>query len=556
MSASPTARPSTEDSPPHWQPGHVPRLSYRKASPEDELDTLTRASSHDDRPVSSSDTNLSHATGSVLASRAKKPRSRASNTSSSNRSATTAGLRPPTAGTLIIAHPPAKKRASLFGGLFVKEPSSVALEHLAQKLIAEHGELSARAIPGVSSATMPKTVPKVNSKWDGRPGAPRLKDSRGSEARATKSTSSGSSARSRSAEPSECGYASSRGNLPERSHFSSSSSVNRESTASQYSSPLTPASIDTFNFGSKGLRSANALGKMPRPHSACSQSLRSPSGSSLPQITSFFPDHVSDPPALPSKFTTDDNACTTLPIHPKPAGLSQSRPQISTTPEPPTDTSLDNMSTHSATSSETSPATPLSTYTPVRTVDNALPGEDDRIRGSFDQPKPEEVLLLSSGKNVLGAPAGAKRKARPSAKAFLAGEARPLEVPDDGTQNGHQRDSLAGSASRVLPNLARVQQDLGLRASMLVDADAAPVLSNLARVQQDLEKRPDSSRARLGLRASMLVDADTLPWRSRDNITDGSTVAHEATASSPKMPTSPKFKPKGFGIFGRDKAER
>ena len=199
-----------------------------------------------------------------------------------------------------------------------------------------------------------------------------------------------------------------------------------------------------------------------------------------------------------------------------------------------------------------------------------LPGEDDRIVTSLVQSRPEEVLLLSSGPNVLGPLATVKRKARPSTKAFLADEARPLEIPDDSTQDpqsGHRRERAARSASPALSNLARVQQDLekrpdssrarlGLRASMLVDADAAPVLSSLARVQQDLEKRPDSSRARLGLRASILVDADSLPWQSQENLMDGGTIAHDATTSSPNVPTSPKSKPKGFGIFGRDKAQK
>jgi hypothetical protein len=570
MLSSSTTAPSTEDNQLRWQPGHMPHLSYRNAALEDRPDTLIRNPSQHDSANSSPEANLPSPTVSVRPSTAQKPHSRSSNTSSAIRPTTAPGRRTSTARPSAVGHAPTKKRGSLFSGLFVKEPSSIALEHLAQKLMAEHGELSARAIPGVSSATIPRTVPKVNSKWDGRPASRRLKDSRGSEARGTKSSSSGSSGRSRSADPSERDYASSRGNRPEPWQFSSTSSVNRESSASQFSAPQTSASVDTFTSSRKGSMSANAPGKMPRPHSARSQSLRSPSGSSLPQITSFFPDQIPDSPALPPKPRIDDNAHAILPIRSKPADLSKSRSQISITLESLTGASLDNMSSHSATFSEASPATPLSTYTPIRNVDNALSEEDDRILTSFVQPKPEEVVLLSSGKNVLGPPAATKRKVTPSAKAFLAGEARPLEIPDGNTQdpqNRHQHQALAGSSSPVLSNVARVQQDLekrpdssrarlGLRASMLVDADAAPVLSNVARVQQDLEKRPDSSRARLGLRASMLMEADTLPWQSQENIPDGSTASHRATVRSLKIPTSPKPKPKGFGIFGRDKAEK
>jgi hypothetical protein len=171
---------------------------------------------------------------------------------------------------------------------------------------------------------------------------------------------------------------------------------------------------------------------------------------------------------------------------------------------------------------------------------------------------------------VLGPPASAKRKASPSTKAFLAGEARPLEIPDDNPghpQSGHLREDLAASASPKRSSLAWLHQNLekrpdssrerlGLRASMLVDTDSPLVLSSVSRVQQDLEKRPDSSRARLGLRASMIVNGDTLPWRSEENTMDGHTSARDVTSSSPKILTSPKFKPKGFGFFGKDKAER
>jgi hypothetical protein len=517
-----TAAPSMGDEQPRCQPAYMPRLSYRNSLPADESAILRPSSSRHDAP-NSSGTDLQTPTVSAPPSTAKTPQPRSSNTSSAKRPTTAAGTRTSSAaGNSTIAPAPTKKRRSLFSGLFVKEPSSIALEQLAQKLIAEHGELSARAIPGVSSATMPKTVPKVNSKWDGKPVVTRLKDSRGSEGRDTKSTSSGSSVRSRSAELSERDYASSCGNHREQWHFSSSSSVSRESEAGQYSAPQTPASTNTFHSSTKGSLSATALGKMPRPHSTRSQSLRSPSGSSLPQITAFFPDHqIPDPPTLPSKFRTDENAHTTLPIRSKPAGLSRSRAGISITPEPLTEASSDNISSHSTTSSKASPATPLSTYTPIRNVDNAPSEEHDGILASFAQPKPEDVVLLSSGRNVLGPPAGAKRKVRPSTKPFLAGEARPLEIPDDGAQdpqNAHQQGGIAESASSVL--------------------------SHIARVQQDLEKRPDSSRVRLGLRASMLVNKDILPWQSQENVIDGSTVAPESTVSSAKKPTSPRFKPK------------
>lgn len=533
-----TAGPSTKAIPPRCQPGHMPRLSFRNALPDDEPDTLTSCSSQNEAS-NPSDTALSKTTVSLPPSTTNKARPRSSNAALTNGSATAPRTSAPRTSTPMggpssKSHPPAKKRQSLFSGLFAKEPSSAALEQLAQKLIAEHGELSPRAIPGVSCATMPKTVPKVNSKWDGRPGATRPKDSRGHESRGTKSRSSASSGRSRSAEPLDRNCPSSRGNRRETWQPRSGSSINRESVATQYSTPPTlAANGDGFHSGTQGYQSANALGKMSRPRSAASRSLRSPSGSSLPEITSFFPHQIPDPPALPSKSRTNSETHATLPTRFKATSLIDSRSQISNASEPTADTSTDYTSLKSVTSSEASPATPLSPCTPIHTINYALYGEDDHSQFSFEQPKPEEVISLPSGKNVLGPPPGPKKKFKPSTMAFLAGEARPFEIPDDSAQDPesrHHQDGLAGPAP--------------------------PVLSNLARVQQDLEKRPDSSRARLGLRASMLVDTDTLPWQSCRNIANRRSLPHEATASSPKTPTSPKLKPKGFGFFGRDKVEK
>jgi hypothetical protein len=571
MLANPSRGPSTEAPPPRCPPGHMPRLSYRIASPTEEPDTSAHSSSLHDDPNSVSHSVSPDATAVVPLTRARKSPAGSPHTVSAKRPASAASAKSSTARQSTALKPPNKKRPSLLGGLFVKEPSSVALEQLAQKLIAEHGELSARAIPGVSSATMPDNVPKVNSKWDGRPGSRRLKDSRGRETTGTKSTSSRSSAHSRSADLSDRDYTSSHGYRPEAWQSSSTFSDIRRSSITNYSAPRTPvSSVDASHSGTKDSLSPNVPREMLRPHSARSHSLRSPSGSSLPPITSFFPDQIPDPPALPPELKMDTQAQAALPIRPKSEVIAKTRPQVSTVAGPPPDALSDNISSPSAISSEASPTTPISTYTPNPTVDNVCHGEDDRIVTSILQPKPEEVLLLSLGKNVLGPPASAKRKASPSTKAFLAGEARPLEIPDDNPghpQSGHLREDLAASASPKRSSLAWLHQNLekrpdssrerlGLRASMLVDTDSPLVLSSVSRVQQDLEKRPDSSRARLGLRASMIVNGDTLPWRSEENTMDGHTSARDVTSSSPKILTSPKFKPKGFGFFGKDKAER
>ena len=110
--------------------------------------------------------------------------------------------------------------------------------------------------------------------------------------------------------------------------------------------------------------------------------------------------------------------------------------------------------------------------------------------------------MESSRPNVLAMPVGMKKKLmkRPS-EAFPAGEARPLELPDDD-------DVEPEPPSRDLP----LRQWGSLRGSLV--GHKAPELPSrsIDRVAQDLSKRPDSSRSRLGLKASMLVRTDAAPW--------------------------------------------
>ncbi|KAI9694427.1 MAG: hypothetical protein M1822_000043 [Bathelium mastoideum] len=65
-----------------------------------------------------------------------------------------------------------KKKSSMLEFLTVKEPSTRAFEEFAEqerKKAAAKGNRSMTTLPGVSSARLPSTVPKVNSKWDGMP---------------------------------------------------------------------------------------------------------------------------------------------------------------------------------------------------------------------------------------------------------------------------------------------------------------------------------------------------------------------------------------------------
>jgi len=85
------------------------------------------------------------------------------------------------------------KGASFFGFFTVKEPSARALldyeEHVRKQAQTRNGRLTAVGMPGVSSAKLPATVPKVNSKWDGVPQAFKEKE-REKEANKRHSTTS------------------------------------------------------------------------------------------------------------------------------------------------------------------------------------------------------------------------------------------------------------------------------------------------------------------------------------------------------------------------------
>ncbi|KAL8828915.1 MAG: hypothetical protein Q9170_006393 [Blastenia crenularia] len=85
----------------------------------------------------------------------------------SERSATSASLSPQS------ANQSKKKSSSFFKFLSVKEPSTQAFEAYQEQMkkrgTTQSGRANAVGLPGVSSAKLPPTVPKVNSKWDGVP---------------------------------------------------------------------------------------------------------------------------------------------------------------------------------------------------------------------------------------------------------------------------------------------------------------------------------------------------------------------------------------------------
>ena len=149
-------------------PPNVPKLTYRKVTPNRSSDFAPGAISSKSTPSLASTLAPS---SSVVANHGSNPKANglASGTAylegSTKPERTVASSDTPTQSK--------KKNLSIFGFLKAKEPSTQAWldyqDSLRKQQQAQHGRVSAVGMPMVSSAKLPPTVPKVNSKWDGVP---------------------------------------------------------------------------------------------------------------------------------------------------------------------------------------------------------------------------------------------------------------------------------------------------------------------------------------------------------------------------------------------------
>lgn len=510
QAAMPTSPRSAE-----WKPAHAPRHSYRSSAAAESLQSPTvakspvveegpRSADSEAKPKTSSSTGRPAASGNTLRPTGSRDSDRTSHYPKS-----------PVSSAV-------QKKRSLFGGLFVsKEPTALALERLAAQLEAQHGELSARAIPGVSSSKLPQHVPKVNTKWDGVPEVLKEREKLLKEkARAAKRQSLAPSTRSRSVEGSRPRNArpGERRPLQNRSSSSTLSSFDSRGRAGQQRNSQFGGS-DEIRSPSKTPSSDPDRGRtIVQAASTKSQSLRSPSGSSLPRITAFFPSNIPSQPAVPARFKsasshTVGSQTTTS------TGQTRVEPAESTIAAVP-----EHSSSPTGTPLDRSPVTP----SPIAQHHSSEPS----ILSNWN--RADETIFVAAAADVPAhvATAPVRRKDELPRDAFLAGEARPFELPDDQIGPG--------------PAVNSSESDLPLRRSPERKSKAtAPELPAHARVQQDLEKRPDSSRARLGLRASMLVREDQAPWDWQD-FEKGSDSGR-STSARLSMPAVPKSLSKVLG---------
>ncbi|MCJ1403953.1 hypothetical protein MMC11_007176 [Xylographa trunciseda] len=318
------------------------------------------------------------------------------------------------------ASPVKKKRSSVFSFFTVKEPSTQAWldfqENLRKQQPTRHGRVTAVGLPMVSSAKLPPTVPKVNSRWDGVPDSviQREKEKKskhnsshlhvkqlsstlsgGRSMSRSSSRSSGSGSRLRRTQGSILGY-----DAPPMSSSSAASS--------RTDLPWTPSSADARDFSSIFEKSMHSGPETP-----------------LSEISSFAPN-------IPEPVVSYEEPYKRHPSS-----------SVNITDPPKFSASL------ASGAGEAAPSTPhFNPYFPPPTPRD--PDSSTNVHHSQIQttvltlpPRQEQVILHSVGPNILGPPMSARRK--------LKGEAQELQMPETQASSILKRNATL----RKTPNLAR-----------------------------------------------------------------------------------------------------
>jgi len=483
-----------------WQPGHIPKLSYRNPAPPDAISPLQERKNLNDRPADSP----TPAPLTIAQIRQSLPD-------------------PPPKAAQSPASPalPQKKKNSIFGGLFAKEPTQVALNQVAATLIAQHGSLSPKSVPHVRQEKMPEFVPKVNTKWDGVPDSIKAKERQEKERhRAAKHQPS--------MFPGARNYSMELGNTRGLRRRGSNSTSGADSFNSRDSLPgsrwVPPSSSNSSARNISSVHSSEDFITQPN-HSFTSRShsIGSSSATSLPERTAFSTTAVPRPPVIPAKFKID-------PGHPGLLSHTRVGPGAHAVHQAPTIQRIhEHSSSPAATPRESSPITPSSIQ-----VSSAGIGDSQHSLAN-------EVQLNSAGSDVLGPPVVTKIGSRMPSAAFLAGEARPFEIPDDARSINVDPLDHAQGANTDLPlrNWTSTQNSNGHRVSTSTNIKT-----------HDVQQRPESSRAKLGLRAHMTIRTEQAPWVAQDSAAVGPRTA-SPRLGIPASPTtaSPKTT-KGRSFFG------
>ncbi|KAL8949442.1 MAG: hypothetical protein Q9222_004448 [Ikaeria aurantiellina] len=277
-----------------------------------------------------------------------------------------------------------KKKSSIFKFFAVKEPSTQAFEAYQEQMkkrgTTQTGRANAVGLPGVSSARLPPTVPKVNSKWDGVPQT--TKDKVRQRDQSMRQSFSSSAAR------------------PVYTSRSTGSNMTSSTSSSGSSTRSELRSNGKLQYDNANCNLSDMYGWETPPPSSGSPTITFPADSkgnmnSSPILnrerSSFFP----PPPAVFATYEEPPN--TPPPLDPPSLG-----PSPAILPSIPTPT----------TPNSSVPSLPLSSSYVTQTNNHASKGHVATNK--------DHVTLASSGNNVLGPPVSATRKSE--ATPSIAGE--------------------------------------------------------------------------------------------------------------------------------------
>ena len=393
---------------------YMPKLQYRTGSSDAEDLPLSGSIS----PVSPASIIFSLATVSTT------PTSRNSldlGPLANSKDATPEMASSPDAGSSIVppSHPsltlpvkkPKRRGSSFFSFFGVKEPSQQAFDdyqrQMRKKGTSKNGRATAVGLPGVSSAKLPPTVPKVNSRWDG---IPQILKEKKKQKRMNSSESIGVGSRSIRTSGSEKSTSTTTSSTRSRG-----SSLNPKTRGLQQTHPASPTDLYGWESacGSSGSITRNDI----KAHNEAFR-LLSITSSPKPFITN------SQAPPLPSRLPDDcpENtpADVGLLLGPSSSDSSPTQSNIISSPKTSNTSSLPKASSY-VQSDHCIKSGPRTTTVEVTDTD--------------------EVVLNSNGLRLLGPPARARWKTRDAR--FLAVKAEEVMTPD--------KDSSPNTASTTDP---------------------------------------------------------------------------------------------------------
>lgn len=374
---------------------------------------------------------------------------------------------------------PTKKRSSFFTGMFgVKEPSAQALIDYQKQLLKQgNGRISAVGLPGVSSAKLPPTVPKTNSKWDGVPQTVKEREKQqemvnrqlfGALGRPSSTArSSDLDVRSTSAPASRKRH--SRGTLGGSSAYSSSS--NRL--------------VDLYGWEQPGSSDSSMVKEKDFVHErpSTAQTATSWSAPTLQPNSKFPPHDAHYPPEIVR--TVDEQPSPVMSCALSVPGLSHSPAQ---------------------TPGEPSPVTPNA---PSPLVGITAPDSDKTLYEAYETAPAEaslpadEVVLMSAGANVLGPPAAGRR---------------PKPTPKQSNGESEQIQELAVQLNSILKRDPAPMKSTSPRPAL------GSYFTSPSSGGAGAPVRRNSTRDRLGLGMTLKNQADAPPWTTRNGAEDGRNI--------------------------------